>query len=300
MARNSRIDPESVWYSSLAGTWYPSQRHVLREEIEGYLDHVEESGEGDLCGLVLPHAGYRYSGQTAAYGIKRILGRDFSRVVILGPSHFIPMENRMSAPKAAWYSNPLGRIPLDVEFLELLFESDHMIENSFLHEQEHSVQIEIPLLQVVLEETPIVPIVVGKLDAETTKRIAQTLLDLIDDRTLIVASSDFTHYGPRFDFVPFQTNIPENIRKLDMGAYEKIVERDVSAFKDYCLDTGATICGRDAIGILLAMLRENSATELLHYDTSGNLTGDWENSVSYLSVGFSGKWAHPSEVALCS
>ena len=105
-----------------------------------------------------------------------------------------------------------------------------------------------------------------------------------------MASSDFTHYGPNYDYVPFDQNIPDGLKKLDMGAYDYIAKLDSAGFGQYCDKTGATICGRVPIAILLSMLPSGTKPELLKYTTSGELTGDFTNSVSYFSVAFHGDW----------
>lgn len=152
------------------------------------------------------------------------------------------------------------------------------------HEREHSVQIQVPLLQQVLGGFTLTPLVVGSLDPETTARVAGVLRGLLEPDTLVVASTDFTHYGARFGFVPFTGNVEENLRTLDMGAWERIRNRDGPGFRRYCDQTGATICGRVPVCILLAMLPAEDEFTLLAYDTSGRMTGDFANSVSYLAA----------------
>jgi MEMO1 family protein len=122
------------------------------------------------------------------------------------------------------------------------------------------------------------------------QKAASILKSLVDSNTLVVASSDFVHYGPNYDYVPFDQNIPEGLKKLDMGAYDYISKLDSIGFLQYCDKTGATICGRVPIAMLLAMLQSPVKAELLKYTTSGELTGDFTNSVSYLSVAFHGAW----------
>ena len=112
----------------------------------------------------------------------------------------------------------------------------------------------------------------------------------MDDETLVVASSDFTHYGRNFGYVPFTENIPEQLKKLDMGAYKYIADLDSAGFLDYRCRTGTTICGYVPIAILLSMLDKPTEVKLLKYATSGEITGDFSNSVSYLSIAFSGTW----------
>jgi hypothetical protein len=104
--------------------------------------------------------------------------------------------------------------------------------------------------------------------------------------TLVVVSSDFTHFGPRFGYVPFESDVPNRIRELDMGAVRLIEALDAGGFERYVLETGATICGRDAIDVLLRALPRGVVGKLAAYDTSGNLAGDWDHSVSYAALTF--------------
>jgi AmmeMemoRadiSam system protein A/AmmeMemoRadiSam system protein B len=188
---------------------------------------------------------------------------------------------------------PLGRIGIDRDLVERLWEDDLFDSNLQAHTHEHSVQIELPFLQRALGDFKLVPIVCGQLGEAAARRIAATLLDHIDEETLIVVSSDFTHYGRTFDYVPFQDDIQENLRNLDLGAFREIEDKNLSGFMDYVHNTGATICGRSPIAILLAMLPAEAKVQLLKYDTSGNLTGDWSHCVSYVSAAVTGQWKSP-------
>jgi AmmeMemoRadiSam system protein A/AmmeMemoRadiSam system protein B len=200
------------------------------------------------------------------------------------------MEEVLSVPAATHYQTPLGQIPLDSEFIDSLLKYPLFQNVPRVNELEHSVQIELPLLQYKQRDFKLVPIVAGDCSAETIKKAASILKSLVDDETLVVASSDFTHYGPNYGYVPFTENIPEQIKKLDMGAYEYIANLDSSGFLDYRLRTGTTICGYIPIAILLSMMDKSTEVTLLKYATSGEITGDFSNSVSYLSVAFSGAW----------
>jgi AmmeMemoRadiSam system protein A len=158
------------------------------------------------------------------------------------------------------------------------------------HEYEHSVQIELPLLQYRVGDFKFVPIVAGQCSPATIEKAGGILRGLIGDETLVVASSDFVHYGANYGYIPFRENIPGQIRELDMGAYKYIEALDAKGFLEYKERTGATICGCVPVAILLSMLENPVEVRLANYTTSGELTGDFTNSVSYLSVAFSGKW----------
>lgn len=281
---------KKVFTSPLAGQWYPAEPAQLKADLESYFAKDPEDLPGNVRALIVPHAGYQYSGTVAAAAMKSVEGKRFSRVVVLGPSHSMPMENVASVPDATHYATPLGEVALDVEFIAALKQHPEFKTIPGANGREHSVQIQIPLLQEALNGFKLVPIVVGQLDEEAAREMGRILAGLIDEDTLVVASSDFTHYGPRFRYTPFEDNVLENLKKLDLGAWDAIADKDLGGFRAYCEKTGATICGRNAIGVLLAMLPDSFEPHRIAYDTSANLTGDTANSVSYLSAAFSGDW----------
>ena len=153
----------------------------------------------------------------------------------------------------------------------------------------------IPFLQAVFPELPIIPIIIGNLSPQVSHSIAQSLKHIIDDQTLIMISSDFTHYGDRFGYLPFQDQnsdtTRENIKSIDMGAINPIIENDLESYSDYIKNTENTICGRYAIQILLELCKDSpSEITLCDYQTSGDLTGDYSNCVSYASLSIQGGW----------
>ncbi len=277
--------------STLAGKWYPKEPEALKEQIDGFLAKTPDETYPDVIALILPHAGYAYSGQTAAYGVKQIAGKSYARVVVMGPSHHAALTNQAGVPDATAYETPLGEIPLDVEFIVALKQHPEFISEPAACRGEHSVQIELPLLQRTLGAFKLVPVIVGELNAKTSQAMAETLAGLIDERTLVIASSDFTHYGANYGYTPFTENIPENITALDMGAFAFIEKKDPAGFQSYVEEKEATICGRNPIGVLLEMLPADASVHLLHYSKSGELTNDYTLSVSYVSAAATGKWS---------
>ncbi len=275
--------------SSLPGRWYPANAETLNKQIAGFFQKAESKSIDDVIALILPHAGYQFSGQTAASGLKTT-NKKYKRVVIIGPTHYVHMEEMLSVPRVTHYETPLGQIPLDVEFIDKLLEYSVFQNMQQAHKYEHSVQIEIPLLQHSQGDFELVPIVAGTCSLEAINKAGTILRSLVDDQTLVIASSDFVHYGPNYGYMPFRKNIPEQIEELDMGAYEYIGNLDSKGFLEYKRRTGATICGYVPIAILLSMLDKPVKAELIKYTTSGELTGDFTNSVSYLSAAFSGSW----------
>lgn len=290
--------PKKVLTSSLAGRWYASDSKILQTKLDRYYQKAQSVSKENVIALILPHAGYQYSGPTAMEGLKTLGKKKFQRVIVMGPSHSLHMPDTLSIPDVTHYKTPLGETPLDLKFLERLKEYRIFQSIPMAHQYEHSVQIEVPLLQYLYPDFQLVPIVVGSLSQETVFRAGAILRSLIDENTLVIASSDFTHYGPRFRYEPYknQKDVADKVKGLDMGAYEFITRRDAKGFLTYREETGCTICGFMTISILLSMLPENSQAHLIQYDTSGDLTGDWSNSVSYFSVAFTGAWIKGPDV----
>jgi AmmeMemoRadiSam system protein B/AmmeMemoRadiSam system protein A len=261
---------KKVQPNSLAGRWYSGSEATLKKDIEGFLTKAQVEPREDVVAVILPHAGYRYSGQTATYGLKAIK-KQYKRIVVIGPSHYISLIGKLSVPDVTHYSTPLGEVALDVEFIEKLKKHKMFETNPSAHKYEHSVQIELPLLQYYQKDFKFVPIVVGVCSIGQIREAAAVLRDLVDEETLVVASSDFVHHGPNYGYTPFEKNKPEQIKKL----------------LEFKMRTGATICGCVPVAILLSMLEGPVKAELVKYATSGELLGDYKNSVSYLSIVFS-------------
>jgi len=272
--------------STLAGQWYSADAGQLTKQIEGFFQKADVKPKPGVTALILPHAGYQFSGQTAAYGVKTAGGK-YKRIVVIGPSHSMYLPGVLSVPDAAAYKTPLGEVPLDTEFIGKLLKNEMFKNISQAYTYEHSVQIELPLLQYNFKNFKFVPIVAGACSLEQIEKAAAVIKSLVDNETLVIASSDFVHYGPNYDFVPFTENVPQQIKKLDMGAFDYIAKLDAKGFLEYKNKTGATICGSVPIAILLSMQDKSVRADLVKYATSGELTGDFTNSVSYLAVAFS-------------
>ncbi len=286
-----RTVEKEVIPAQLAGSWYAANRAKLADELQQYMAEAADVPViPNVMALISPHAGFRFSGPVAAQGLHHIAGKTFSRVIVMGPSHRVHMPNFVSIPSATHYATPLGEIPLDTAFIQRLRNSPLIRDVPQAVAGENSVEIQLPMLQTALGSFRLVPVYVGQLDLDTATALAKVFLQEMDAETLVVASSDFTHYGPNYQYVPFSENIPENLKKLDMGAVDEIQKKSARGFVDYCRKTGATVCGHDPIAILLNMLPPEAQFHLLKYDISGNMVGDFNNSVSYISMAFSGRW----------
>jgi AmmeMemoRadiSam system protein B/AmmeMemoRadiSam system protein A len=288
---NEGTSGEGVRPSTLAGSWYDADPEALAATVDRYL---EEAGDppkspGLVVGLVAPHAGYVYSGRCAAHAYKTVAGRDIRRVILMGPSHTARCRG-LVIPESSFFATPLGRVEVDQAACRYLEAQALFSRGEAAHEKEHSLEIQLPFLQRTLRSGfKIIPLVVGELAAGDYAEAAAALRSLCDDQTLVVVSTDFTHYGDSFGYVPFTTDVEASLAKLDGDAVERILELDLSGFLSYQKETGATICGFRPIGILISLFgrgwdRGEISLDNLHYTTSATGTGDWSHVVSYQAL----------------
>lgn len=271
---------------AVAGTWYPANPAKLRREVEEHLGSTRgaEVAAKPLV-LIAPHAGYVYSGEVAGTVFRLLRAMPVERVLLLGPTHYFGFHG-VVVPRASAYRTPLGDAPIDRGAAEDLGARPGFRMDDRPFEPEHSLEAEIPFLQRILSPGwCVVPVLVGEVaPGREAEDFAGALAPLITPRTLVVISSDFTHYGARFGYVPFRSDVPEGIRRIDMDAIRFIEAGDADAFAAYVGETGATICGRRPIEIGLRLLGPDARGCLVAYDTSGRMTNDWAHSVSYASV----------------
>jgi hypothetical protein len=306
------LQAEKVREPAVAGTWYPGDEKRLRQVVDDYLEKAEiPELEGEVVAIIAPHAGYMYSGKCAGYAFKPVAGKKFSRVIVLAPSHRASFHGA-SIPDYTHYKTPLGNIELDRPVCQALLKEKLISTHPQAHLREHSLEIELPFLQRAIGDFKLVPILVREMTKDDCYALGTALRKYLSEDTLLVVSSDFTHYGPSFRYLPFTTSIKANLKKLDQGAIERIVDRDLEGFVEYKRRTGATICGFWPISVLLATLSaapggpdgpEDTRGHLLNYYTSGDLSGSYRNSVSYAAIVFTrgnfGLSAAEREALLC-
>lgn len=282
--------PRRPLASTIAGSWYPGDPEKLKRGLEKDLSaaEVETAGRtaGDDCNIfIVPHAGYTYSGACAAFAYHRIRRRPFRRVILLAPSHRVWLDNKIILPEADGVSTPLGTVPVDPALANVFRSLDFATESDAVHRDEHSTQIQYPFLQVSLEEGfTILPVIVGKLARSSASALGDLLLSLMTPETLLIVSSDFTHYGSRFGYAPFQRDHQENVRLVDMEAYQYIQNHDPAAFHDFVERNHCTICGSEPIRAVLEMKTPVFETTLFKYCNSATVSGE-RDFVCYLSCG---------------
>jgi hypothetical protein len=278
---------EKVRKSPLAGSWYPADKVELEKQLNGFLKEGGDSSvDGEVFALISPHAGYRFCGRTAARGYGLVNGKEFSRVIILAVNHQPYALRDICVSSYDAYQTPLGNVPVDRVVCDELAKNALFRTVARIEENEHSAEMQIPFLQVTAKNLKIVPLIVGMLSADDRKLAAEAIRKVVDEKTLVVASSDFTHYGPRFGFEPFGSgkDLKERIKELDNGAIQEILKGNAGGFRAYIEKTSATICGHKPIELLLEIF-PGAATKLLHYSSSAELPGgDYSNSVAYASL----------------
>lgn len=277
---------------AVAGSWYPADPETLGEKVDGLLAEAKapDLGEAPLRALLAPHAGYMFSGAPAASAFKALRGRTYRRVIVIGPSHRRHFTG-LALPEATHFATPLGEIPLDMEAMRRLKELPLFPVGNAAHAQEHSVEMMLPFLQRVLEPGwKMIPLVMGEMTPEEYVQAAEALRPLAGEKTLLVLSGDFTHYGPNYSYMPYPNNeqLPDKLRTLDLGAFDLFAQGDGAGLLAYARRTGISACALGPMLLLAPLLGEEFRVQLLDYRTSGGLTGDYANSVSYVAAAVTG------------
>ncbi|MBN2563562.1 MAG: AmmeMemoRadiSam system protein B [Phycisphaerae bacterium] len=274
-----------------AGRWYPGARGALVKTVD---DLMAQSKAPSLAGkpvaVISPHAGYQYSAPVAAAGYRCLQGHEYKRVIVLAFSHrYAGTYQGVDVPRELTaYETPLGQVPIDREVCDALLKKTGFSSNPGVDGGEHSLELQLPFLQRAIKEFRLVPLLVGRMTDQAWAQAAQAIVPWVDEGTLLVASSDFTHFGPNFGYQPFEDDVAKKLRDLGDKAAAPLLRCDFDGFVEHLEKTGDTICGRGPISLLLRILSmQASATGVLAaFDTSGNMTGDWTNSVTYESIVF--------------
>ena len=284
--------------STLAGAWYPGTEREIRAVADkwkdaGAVDEAMPPSKPNV--IILPHAGWDYSGRTAWRAVRLVRDARFSRVVILAPSHRAWIENHLVAPEADAVSTPLGPIKIDKEWINSLELLAPVQRNDRIHMAEHSAQIEFPLLQLALEKDfTIVPLIMGAFGPDQMGMCARALSKLMDAETLLVISSDFTHYGSDFEYAPYGTKggdeVRERVASVDAEAFALFAKGDADGFASYVERTGATICGRIPLEMALRAFPSGTSLVRLRYDTSADEDRDFTRFVCYTAAAGRVEW----------
>jgi len=184
---------------AVSGTFYPSDPAELRKMVEKYIESAQlPELKGDVQGIISPHAGYIYSGPVAGYAYKAVKGKKFEAVIVIGPSHRVDFDGSSVYAKGSFLT-PLGKLKIDENIAKELISYHKSISfNEEAHRLEHSVEVQLPFIQVSLGDIPIVPVVMGRQTERNIKVLSEALYKIISTKkVLIVASTDLSHYYPR-------------------------------------------------------------------------------------------------------
>lgn len=278
--------------AACAGDWYPADAAALAKQVDDDLAQAAPSpAAGKPIALICPHAGYRFSAPVAAAAYASLRGQTYQRVIVLAFSHRNAGRYRgIDVPKdLTAYVTPLGEVPIDRKVCDRLLTTSLFTSNPAVDAGEHSLELQLPFLQRALKSFTLVPLLVGQMTPADYTKAAQALLPFIDDDTLFVASSDFTHFGPNYDYQPFKEDVEKKLRELAEQAAAPLLRCDFDGFAEHLTKTHDTICGgHGPILLLLRTLAMGAGAQATRaaFDTSGRITGDWTNSVTYQSFVF--------------
>lgn len=261
---------------AVAGLFYPASKQKLEYEVKVLLSTTDYGKSfNNIFGLVSPHAGYIYSGKTAAYGFNLLKNSEVKNVVIISPSHreYFP---GISIYNGDAYETPLGIVEVNNEFADkLTTDSKVIFRGDEGHRDEHAVEVQIPFLQLILNDFRIVPIVMGDQGKIFINELALKLSKVLDTETIVIASSDLSHY--------YSGDIAN---KLDSLIEKRISDFDYEMLQEDLQERNCEACGGGAI---VAMMKAASSlnrrkSEILYRCNSGDSTKDYNEVVGYLSA----------------
>lgn len=252
---------------AVAGMFYPADAGTLFREIAAFLD---EARPFDLHpkALIVPHAGYIYSGAIAAmaYATLKPFARQIRRVVLLGPTHRVAVRG-LALPDVDAFDTPLGRVKIDTEAVHALAHLPQIVTSRQVHAQEHSLEVQLPFLQSVLENFTLLPLAVGMASSDEVAEVLETLWG--GEETLIVISSDLSHY------LPYPT-----CQRVDQETVQAILNLDAPIPHDRA-------CGGTPVsGLILAARHHRLVPHLLDLRNSGDTAGTRDKVVGYASFAF--------------
>lgn len=288
-----------------AGSWYEASPTVLKSQMTQWFKEAGPAQFYPAKAIISPHAGYQHCGSCAAHAYKEI-SPEVTRIFILGPSHHVRLNGIALSP-ASHYDTPAGELTIDREIYDELY-ATNMFEEMTLHtdEQEHSIELQLPFLMETMTRngntTPftIVPMMVGSISPSKEAAYGKILSRYLSQpKTAFIISSDFCHWGQRFDYQYYDKSwgkLYEAIERLDKLGMKAIKDLKLDSFTDYLKIYGNTICGRHPIGVLLAAIEHLNAQnasdsskpkymiKFLNYLQSSKCQHMYDSSVSYAAA----------------
>ncbi|HDQ03777.1 MAG TPA: AmmeMemoRadiSam system protein B [Deltaproteobacteria bacterium] len=271
------MEIQAVRKAVIAGSWYPGQPDALRKDIEKYFNSVADFPlNGEIKGIVAPHAGYMYSGQVAAHAYKLVSSKEYDTVIIVGPSHRVAFPG-VSVYPSGGYETPLGIVPVDEQFCHKIMSlNDSIRDVPAAHLQEHSIEIQLPFLQFALGDFSFVPLVMGEQNETICRELAEAIKQAArGKKILIVGSSDLSHFH---DY--------RKAARLDNHAVKYLEKADANGLLRSLNDNSVEACGGGPMATAIMVAQKMGATKshVLKYADSGDVSGDKSSVVGYAAA----------------
>jgi AmmeMemoRadiSam system protein B/AmmeMemoRadiSam system protein A len=267
---------------AVAGTFYPGRPAELQRTVDAFLDKAGPSTvKGEVIGIVSPHAGYVFSGQVAAYAYSAVKNGDYEVVFLIGPSHRAFVSGAAVYPSGS-FETPLGRVQIDQESAEEVTGShpEFSVDDAS-HSLEHSLEVQLPFLQRILDDFKIVPIITRDLTPAKCEEMGKALAECAKGKkALLVASSDLSHYPTYEDAKKADSETLESWKSMDL---EKIASKEEEILRRRISNLSCSMCGGTAIMIVMAASKAlgADAMTIVNYANSGDVTGDRTGVVGY-------------------
>ena len=290
----TRQSSDAIRPSAVAGTWYPGDPGALRAAVDGHLAEAELTPAGDVVAVIAPHAGLVYSGPVAAHAYRAVAGRPYDVVVLAGPSHYHGFEGVAIWPAGA-FETPLGPVAVEAGVADRLLASPVVGTHPVAHDREHALEMQLPFLQEVLPDVPIVPLLLGYQERPTIEALAEALAEGCAGLTpLLVASTDLSHYFDADRAAALDQVVVDHVDRFDAAGL-------LAEYESYSLNERGryVACGGGAaIAVMLAAARLGAdRARVLRRADSGDVSGDKSAVVGYLAAAFerSGEGGAPPE-----
>ena len=266
----------NVRKAAVAGSWYPGSAAALAAAVDGYLSAARRELTGEVTALIAPHAGLMYSGPVAAHAYHLLRGRSFDVAVLVGPSHFVAFDG-VSVYAGGGFETPFGVASVDAECVRALLSSDSVVrEYPTAHVREHSLEMQLPFLQRLAPEIPIVPLVMGHQTAATARALSESLaIALTGRRALLVASTDLSHYNDAATAADLDRVVIDCVSRFDPDGLQAALD----ARPGHACGGGPTVAVMRAARLLGAR-----DAMVLNYADSGDVSGDKSAVVGYLAA----------------
>ena len=279
---NAAMGSSKVREPAVAGQFYPGTEKALRETVSSMLAKVEATDlKGRVVGLVSPHAGYVYSGQVAAAAFRTVEGKQFDAVIVVAPSHHMYFEGS-SIYREGPYKTPLGLIEIATDLAEAMGRAEASVQfRPEAHAREHSLEVELPFLQVALPGLRIVPIVMGDQSLASSRKLAKAIVTAAKGRNvLLVASTDLSHFHDYDEAVRLDNIVMDDVRRYDPEG----LARDLDLRR-------CEACGGGPVVTVMLAARDLGATRavVLKYANSGDVTADSSSVVGYMAAALVGE-----------